>query len=99
MNKVKKFEVLSGYNVWLQFQDGFENVIDLHSYLGKGISKKLLNRKEFKKVSIESGGGLAWENGFDICPNLLRQLLKKNHRWHNIGYNATPPFARIIGFH
>jgi outer membrane protein W len=77
MNRVKKMEVLSSCCIWLQFQDGFESEIDLQPFIGKGISKKLLKKKEFNKVSIESGGGLVWENGFDICPNFLRQLAEE----------------------
>lgn len=26
------------------------------------------------KVSIEPGGGIAWYNGYDFCPNYLKQL-------------------------
>jgi hypothetical protein len=29
---------------------------------------------------IEPGGGLAWENGLDFCPNYLRELQTKEEK-------------------
>jgi len=36
-----------------------------------------LEEEKFKTLAIEPGGGLAWENGYDICPNYLRALVEK----------------------
>lgn len=74
MNTVKDYKVLNGYRIWLRFEDGFESTISLKPLLNKGIALELLDATVFEKVMIESGGGLAWENGFDICPNILRTL-------------------------
>jgi hypothetical protein len=41
--------------------------------IGRGFTKELVNYDKFKKVFIEPGGGIAWENGFDICPNFLKE--------------------------
>jgi hypothetical protein len=80
MNAVKDFNVLADFKVWLRFDDGFETTVSLKPFLNKGIAKELLSVKEFSKVSIESGGGLAWKNGFDICPNFLRDIAEaKQH--------------------
>ncbi len=43
-------------------------------YLGNVITKELLDYKNFKKVNIEPGGGIAWYNGYDFCPNYLKEL-------------------------
>ena len=77
MNIVKEHKILDDYQIWLQFEDGYQGIVDFKPLLGKGIAKELLDIDEFKKVNIESGGGLAWENGFDICPNSLRELAQK----------------------
>ncbi len=77
MNIVKEYKILDNYSIWLRFGDGYETTIDLQHLLDKGIAKELLDKREFSKIDIESGGGLAWKNGFDICPNALRELAEK----------------------
>jgi hypothetical protein len=74
MNVVKDYKVLNDYRIWLRFGDGFEGTVHLKPLLNRGIALELLDATNFSKVTIESGGGLAWENGFDICPNSLREL-------------------------
>ncbi|MFN6944945.1 MAG: DUF2442 domain-containing protein [Cytophagaceae bacterium] len=74
MNEIIEFEVLSNYHIWLKFQDGHAKTVNIRPHIGKGFTQELLDGKEFKKVRIEEGGGLEWENGFDMCPNYLRQL-------------------------
>jgi len=48
--------------------------VNIKPLIGNGITKELLDETNFKKVKIESGGGLEWYNGYDICPNFLRNL-------------------------
>ena len=74
MYAVKEYKVLDDYRIWISFDDGFEKTVNLKPILNKGIAADLLNPKSFGSVTIESGGGLAWENGFDICPNYLREI-------------------------
>ena len=77
MNAVKEFKVLNDYRIWLRFDGGFKSTVHLKPLLNRGIAMELLDPASFKKVSIESGGGLAWENGFDFCPNSLRELAEE----------------------
>ena len=77
MNAVKKYKVLDDYRIWLQFEDGFEGIVEVKPLLKKGIALELLDPDTFRKLVIESGGGLAWENGFDICPNTLREFTQE----------------------
>jgi hypothetical protein len=37
-----------------------------------------LNCKIFKSVVIEPGGGLTWQNGFDMCPDALKKISIQN---------------------
>ncbi|MEJ7683172.1 MAG: hypothetical protein WKG06_36010 [Segetibacter sp.] len=46
-------------------------------FSSKGFARELLNKENFVQVYIESGGGLAWENGFDFCPNFLHETSTK----------------------
>lgn len=77
-NKIVSFLILEDYLVRIQFHDGFESEINLKNLLGKGFTNELLQSEKFNEMFIEDGGGLAWPNGFDICPNFLRQLADKN---------------------
>ncbi|WP_310991409.1 DUF2442 domain-containing protein [Aequorivita marina] len=77
-NRVVAFKIIRDYLVAVQFQDGFQAKVNLEQFLNKGFAKELLNKKKFAELSIEDGGGLTWPNGFDICPNFLRELANKN---------------------
>ena len=61
----------------LAFSDGFEATVDLQPYLTKGISLELTSPERFAEVTTEPGGGIAWPNGFDMCPEFLRDLANK----------------------
>ncbi len=74
MNEVLKIKVLDNFQIWIKFNDGSEKVINFKRFLGKGITKELLDYENFKKVTIEPGGGIAWFNGYDFCPNYLKEL-------------------------
>lgn len=72
MNQIIEFKVLPKYHIWIKFSDGIEKEVGFQPFIGKGISKELLDHEFFKKVKIENGGGLIWPNGFDVCPNFLK---------------------------
>ena len=39
-----------------------------------------VEQDKFKQVFIEPGGGIAWKNGYDFCPNYLKELqAEKKH--------------------
>ena len=74
MNEVVEIKVLQDYRVWLRFQDGEAKVVNLRPFIGKGFTVELIDHSNFEKVFIEPGGGIAWENGYDFCPNFLKDL-------------------------
>jgi len=74
MNEIIDFKILGNYYIWLKFQDGYEKTVNIKPLIGNGFTKELLDETNFKKVKIESGGGLEWYNGYDMCPNFLRNL-------------------------
>lgn len=74
MNEVIEIKVLTEYRVWLKFRDGEEKMVNLRPFIGKGFTAELLEYSSFEKVFIEPGGGIAWENGYDFCPNFLKEL-------------------------
>ena len=74
MSEVIEIKVLENYLVWLKFADGDEKVVNLKPFLGNGFTSELLDYKKFENVFVEPGGGIAWENGYDMCPNFLKEL-------------------------
>lgn len=75
MNEVKEIQILNDYRVWMKFQDGVEKVVNFQPYIGKGFTAELLNPDKFRQVFIEEGGGIAWPNGYDFCPNYLHDYV------------------------
>jgi hypothetical protein len=65
---------LDNFNVWIRFSDNFDAIVNIKPYISTGISKKLMDDDFFKRVKIDEFGGIAWENGFDFCPNYLREI-------------------------
>lgn len=74
MHEIIEIKTLPNHSVWLKFKDGFEKTLSLRSLLGKGMAMELLDESKFNSAMIEPGGGIAWPNGFDICPNYLREM-------------------------
>ena len=74
MNVVIELKVLDNFHIWIRFKGGSEKTVDFKPFIGKGISKDLLIEENFRRISLESGGGIAWYNGFDVCPNFLKQV-------------------------
>ncbi len=74
MNEVTEIKVLDNYRIWIKFKDGFSKELDFYQFIGNGISKKLKDKDYFKLADIESGGGITWPNGYDFCPNYLREF-------------------------
>ena len=72
MNKVISVKPFENYLVEIQFADGLRKVINIQPFIGKGISVALKDEAYFRQVTLEDGGGIAWPNGYDFCPNFLR---------------------------
>jgi hypothetical protein len=78
MNKVVELRYLGEHTLWLRFQDGYTTAIDFEDIIGKGISAPLLDVEFFKQARLDIGGGVEWPNGFDCCPNYLRDYRKSS---------------------
>ena len=72
MNRVIKVRPIQRYMLELSFADGFQKIVDLSPYIVDGLSVALAEEDYFRQVTIESGGGIYWPNGYDFCPNFLR---------------------------
>ena len=72
MDKVISVKPLENHLLEIEFADGLRKVIDIRPFIGKGISVALKDEAYFRQVDLEDGGGIAWSNGYDFCPNFLR---------------------------
>ena len=80
MNKVIEIKILGDYVLLLQFHDGETKTIDFKPLIGKGVSASLLDKNYFNQVQIDNGGGVEWPNGFDFCPNYLKEHISKTEQ-------------------
>jgi hypothetical protein len=73
MYRIISVKPLSNYLLDLQFSDGVQRIVDIGPFIGEGISAELKDETYFRKVMLEDGGGVSWPNGYDFCPNFLRE--------------------------
>lgn len=77
MNTVVKVTPQAANRLILTFADGFFAEVDLKPLLTKGIALQVAAPDLFAQVTTEPGGGVSWPNGFDLCPQFLRELAEK----------------------
>lgn len=75
MNKIIEIKYIDEYKLLLRFKDGESKTINFKNLIGKGVSAALLDLNYFKLASIDNGGGIEWPNGFDFCPNYLKDYI------------------------
>jgi hypothetical protein len=63
---------MDNYMLEIAFSDGLVKIIDVAPFIGGGVSTALKDESYFNQVSCEEGGGIRWPNGYDFCPNFLR---------------------------
>jgi hypothetical protein len=77
MHRITLATYLGDFKIELRFDTSEIFILDTKPYLQEGIATSLLDEFKFKQFYIESGGGLAWPNGYDFCPNFLYTHLKR----------------------
>lgn len=78
MQSITEVKPLDDYKLLIRFSDSFSALIDIKPFIQKGISKRLLDKSFFNRVKIDEFGGISWDNGFDFCPNFLRELARES---------------------
>lgn len=68
---------ISGYTVWLRFEDGSEGEVDLASELWGPVFEPLKDVEYFKAFTVpEELGTITWPNGADFAPEFLYEKIK-----------------------
>ncbi len=77
--KIVKCQPRNNYKVWIRFDDGLEGEVDLSHLLGKGIFSDWDSIEFFNSVEIDAKTDtLAWPNGIDLDPYVLRSSLERS---------------------
>ncbi|MBI5402808.1 MAG: DUF2442 domain-containing protein [Ignavibacteriae bacterium] len=76
MERIVQVKPLDNFKVWVKFADGFSADVDIKPFIKGGISDALKEKEFFKDVKVDDFNGISWKNGFDFCPNFLREYIK-----------------------
>ena len=72
MVDVTEAHYLSGYTVWLRFEDGTEGEIDLSEELHGPVFEPLTDYAYFAQLRVNpETGTIEWPNGADLAPEFL----------------------------
>ena len=73
---VVKAKYQKDYQIWLQFNDGAEGIVDLKDELYGEMFDPLKEIRKFKSFRVDPElETLVWENGADFAPEFLRDHL------------------------
>ena len=61
----------NGYRIWLRYTDGVEGEVELSHLVGKGAFAAWRDPDFFAGGHIAAGGGIAWSEDLDHCPDAL----------------------------
>jgi len=68
---ITEVEIKEDYNLLITFKDGLTKKVNILPFIRNGVSSSLKDYGFFRKVKIENGY-LTWPNGFDLCPEFMR---------------------------
>ena len=72
---------VSGYRLWLRFEDGKEGEVDLEAELWGEVFEPLTHEDYFKTVELNRElNTICWENGADFAPEFLYDSLRAKAR-------------------
>ena len=71
--EIKSVKTLANYHLEVEFEDRLKKNINFLPFIKDGVSKQLANKQMFNTAKVDYGT-VVWENGYDVCPLVLRQL-------------------------
>jgi hypothetical protein len=78
MHYVKKINQIDGYKLTLTFNDNKIKIVNLETYLDKGIFLVLRDLDYFSRVQLnKEAGPIVWPNEADFCPDVLYTIGKE----------------------
>lgn len=81
MLHIRSATYLSGFKLWLVFDDGTAGEVDLDGVLIGPVFDVLKDVELFKKVAVDPElETVVWPNGADLAPEFLKELHEKQMR-------------------
>ena len=81
MLHVRSAKYISGYKLWLSFDDGSSGEVDLMDSLNGPVFEPLKNIDLFAKVAVDPElETVVWPNGADFAPEYLKELHYKQFK-------------------
>jgi hypothetical protein len=81
MLHIRSAKYLSGFKLWLVFDDGTAGEVDLDGVLTGPVFDVLKDIDVFKKVAVDPElETVVWPNGADLAPEFLKELHEKQMR-------------------
>ncbi len=80
MVRVVRAELKNEYNIYVEFNDGTNGIINFRQILEEDhreVIRELLNKDLFKTVKVNLNT-LCWDNDVDFAPDYLYEQIKKN---------------------
>ncbi len=78
MLHIKSVKYLSGYKLWVAFDDGTSGEVDLNGELDGPVFEPLKDIDIFRKVAVDPElETVVWPNGADLAPEFLKDLHNK----------------------
>ncbi len=82
--RIAEMKHISGYKVWLRFEDGKDGEIDLKGELWGEVFEPLKKPDYFKTARLDKElNTICWKNGADFAPEFLYDNLKVKGRRNN----------------
>jgi hypothetical protein len=75
VEKVIFVEAMSGFRLYVRFDDGLEGEIDCKDALYGSVFEPLKDPAFFAKVSVDEFGVVCWPNGADLAPDAMHERL------------------------
>ncbi|PCI42985.1 MAG: hypothetical protein COB51_12155 [Moraxellaceae bacterium] len=81
MLHIKSAKYISGYTLWLVFDDGTSGEVNLEKELRGSVFQPLKDVNMFSKVSVDPElETVVWPNGADLAPEFLKELHNKQRQ-------------------
>ncbi len=64
-------KALSGYRIWLRYDDGAEGEVDLSDLAGHGVCSGWSDPAVFNAVHLAGHGAIEWSPDLDLCPDAM----------------------------
>lgn len=71
LKHIVEFKALDNYSLWLKYDDGVNGIVDLSDFLKYPVFAPIKNIDFFKKIKIEDGRNVFWNDKLDLCPDSL----------------------------